>query len=417
MHGGGGQALIDPAPTTRTPGAGSSGPSVRAACSSPASTRDTPARSIPVSAWARLPTRSACWNSALSAPAGLPVGLRGAQRVAQLAEDLALADGHRVQAAGHGERRARPRGPRSARRGARVSSASGTPAAAASASPMSVDGRRGRLRRRRRPRPGCRWRGRPPRRRARRCGPRGPARRRRSASSATDSSTVMRRGPVGQSEDDDAHWATSCSAATAAAGRDAPRRALGEGLALLVESEDLQLGGQVHLAHVDAVGDGRARTARSSGRERTPAATRRSHTSWAEAAGVAIDPDRDAALGGHLLEVGHRADGQARDRLGRRPRGRGRAGRRRGSRGWRSRRRRPARGRGCRCRRWRPASPGSGRAGGRSRRRGTRPRSRRRARRTSRGGTGPCAAWRSGRRRRRRAPRRRRWRCRARRGR
>ena len=54
-----------------------------------------------VSAWARLPTRRPCWNSELSAAPTVPSLLAGAQRLADLAEDLALADHHRVEPGRH----------------------------------------------------------------------------------------------------------------------------------------------------------------------------------------------------------------------------------------------------------------------------------------------------------------------------
>ncbi len=63
---------IDPAPITRArlPRAHSATGVPTASCSSPKVTSDWPARSIPVSECARLPTRSACWNrSLISRPA------------------------------------------------------------------------------------------------------------------------------------------------------------------------------------------------------------------------------------------------------------------------------------------------------------------------------------------------------------
>ena len=56
------------------------------------------ARSMSVSARARLPTRSACWKSTLRAGPAVPSSWPRRERVPGLAEDLALADGHRVQA-------------------------------------------------------------------------------------------------------------------------------------------------------------------------------------------------------------------------------------------------------------------------------------------------------------------------------
>ena len=227
--------------------------------------------------------------------AGLAVGLGRAQGVAQLAEDLALADGHRVQAAGDregvgdravlvvhvevlaqvGERHAGGRRERVADLGRR---------------------HRGTSPRRRRPRPGCRWPGRPPRRCSRRCGPCAPARRARSASSATDSSTLM-----GADRWDSPRTTTLTGQPPAAPrprrrGADAAPRALGEGLALFVEGEDLQLGGQVHLAHVDAVGDGqdaRREVQHRADADRDEAVT---HV-LGRGGGGGDDADRDAALG------------------------------------------------------------------------------------------------------------------------
>ena len=96
-------ALIEPAPTTRADAAGQRADDAPAASSRPAVTSERPARSMPVSVRARLPTRSACWTSAAEdAPGGAGV-LRQPQRHADLAEDLALADDHRVQAAGDRE--------------------------------------------------------------------------------------------------------------------------------------------------------------------------------------------------------------------------------------------------------------------------------------------------------------------------
>ncbi len=59
---------IDPAPMISAflPLAQSSTGVPTASCSRPKVTRDWPARSIPVSEWARLPTRRACWNRSFS---------------------------------------------------------------------------------------------------------------------------------------------------------------------------------------------------------------------------------------------------------------------------------------------------------------------------------------------------------------
>ena len=64
-------------------------------------TRDT--ESMSVSVWARLPTRRACWKRVLRDGPACAGALGLGSAVAHLAEDLRLADGHRVQAAGDGE--------------------------------------------------------------------------------------------------------------------------------------------------------------------------------------------------------------------------------------------------------------------------------------------------------------------------
>ena len=53
-----------------------------------------------VSAWARLPTRSACWKSDVERRTDGAELLAQPQRLAGLAEDLALADDHRVEPGG-----------------------------------------------------------------------------------------------------------------------------------------------------------------------------------------------------------------------------------------------------------------------------------------------------------------------------
>ena len=58
----------DQGPLARAPSSATSAPS--ASCSRPKVTSDCPARSIPVSLCARLPTRSACWNRSLSSRPG-----------------------------------------------------------------------------------------------------------------------------------------------------------------------------------------------------------------------------------------------------------------------------------------------------------------------------------------------------------
>ena len=62
-------------------GARTAVPSTRAASSRPAVTSERPARSMPVSVWARLPTRSACWTSSDEHPRrSCPRPARGAAR-------------------------------------------------------------------------------------------------------------------------------------------------------------------------------------------------------------------------------------------------------------------------------------------------------------------------------------------------
>ena len=58
---------------------------------------------MPVSAWARLPVRRARAPSSDRARLSVPCSLASGERLPDLAEDLALADHHRVQAAGHRE--------------------------------------------------------------------------------------------------------------------------------------------------------------------------------------------------------------------------------------------------------------------------------------------------------------------------
>ena len=64
---------------------------------------ERPARSIPVSVRARLPTRRACCSERAELAAGAADVLRGAQRDPDLTEHLTLADDHRVQPAGDRE--------------------------------------------------------------------------------------------------------------------------------------------------------------------------------------------------------------------------------------------------------------------------------------------------------------------------
>ena len=84
-------------------------------------------------------------------------------------------------------------------------------------------------------------------------------------------------------------------------GRRWPRRR--PRLALLVVGEDLQLDRQVDLADVDAVGHRRARSGAKLRMLVTPAATSRSQTSWAAAAGVAMTPIATCSLGDDRLEL------------------------------------------------------------------------------------------------------------------
>ena len=201
-------APIEPAPTTRTSAPSSGAEHARRPRSSPAVTSERPARSMPVSVWARLPTRSACCTSSLSDPAD------GAARPARCAARArpGRGSGSRRRPSSRGRRPprtgARRPGPRSARRGA-GSARRGRPRRAGRAARTARRGRRGTCRRRRRPRPGCRW--------------RAPAPRRRGRWRATSSSSLAcaspeqgdplqqldRRAAVGQADDEDAHVFTT----------------------------------------------------------------------------------------------------------------------------------------------------------------------------------------------------------------
>ena len=103
----------------------------RGAGRSPASTSDAPARSMPVSAWARLPTRRACWNELARAP-----GRRRpapARRAAP--RGPGRGSGPRRRPSSPARRRPRTggarRGPRSGRRGAASARRAATPVVAA----------------------------------------------------------------------------------------------------------------------------------------------------------------------------------------------------------------------------------------------------------------------------------------------
>ena len=95
-------AAIEPAPitTVRPEMSSSRCPETWPTRSRAAATSVGAAWSMPVSAWTRLPTRSACWNSTLRAGPTVPGLLATSQRVTGLAEDLGLADGHRVEPGG-----------------------------------------------------------------------------------------------------------------------------------------------------------------------------------------------------------------------------------------------------------------------------------------------------------------------------
>ena len=95
-------APMPPAPTTSTERSPSA-PSSASARASPACTSEPLTRSIEVSVCTRLATRSACWSTAFRAGPTWPSRWARAERAAHLAEDLRLADGHRVQARGHRE--------------------------------------------------------------------------------------------------------------------------------------------------------------------------------------------------------------------------------------------------------------------------------------------------------------------------
>ena len=117
-------------------------------------TRTAPARSMPVSVCTRLPTRSACWHSSCSIR---PACRRPARcvGVAELPEDLRLADDHRVEPGG--DREQVLDGPVLVVHVEVVGQLVGGDAGvSASQQPISSTGRRGTRRRRRRPRPGCR---------------------------------------------------------------------------------------------------------------------------------------------------------------------------------------------------------------------------------------------------------------------
>ena len=93
------------------PGADDDGPHARpgrgrarrVAAASASETTEAPAASMPVRACTRLPTRSACCDSSCSVRPDRARGVRGGVGGAQLAEDLRLADHHRVQPGGDGE--------------------------------------------------------------------------------------------------------------------------------------------------------------------------------------------------------------------------------------------------------------------------------------------------------------------------
>lgn len=63
--------LIAPAPTMST-WASRTAPTYSVAAASPSATSPRPACAMSVSLWARLPTRSACWNRAFSAGPAVP---------------------------------------------------------------------------------------------------------------------------------------------------------------------------------------------------------------------------------------------------------------------------------------------------------------------------------------------------------
>ena len=123
-----------------------------------------------------------------------------------------------------------------------------------------------------------------------------------SPASAARSSSATGALPVGQAHDEDAHRPRPRPRRTAAGDRASRSRRRSSratasrpprDLALLVEGEDLQLDREVDLAHVDPSG-----TSSTTGAKFrmlvTPAATSRSQTSWAAAAGVAMTPMDDA---------------------------------------------------------------------------------------------------------------------------
>ena len=142
-----------------------------------------------------------------------------------------------------------------------MSSASGTPVAAGRAARRPRRRRRGTCRRRRRPRAGCRWRARPPRRRAAAARARPPGLGRHRSAEGGALQQADRCGAVGQADDQVAHRHTSAAIGAGTRSRRRRRRRPRPGrgrqrarAALLVEGEDLQLGGEVDLADVDVLG-------------------------------------------------------------------------------------------------------------------------------------------------------------------
>ena len=168
----------------------------------------------------RLPTRSACWKSTLRAGPTVPASWPMPERLAGLAEDLALADDHRVQPGGDVEQ-VRDRAVVVVHVEVRHDVLGASPAQLARASGRPPRRCRGSGPRRRRPRPGCR----------------SPARSPRVTCSQPETSCSSlsmpvgvqcqplengdRCGLVGDAHDQDAHAPTTPSNGRAASGNEA----------------------------------------------------------------------------------------------------------------------------------------------------------------------------------------------------
>ena len=350
-------APIEPAPTitsARCRGASGAEHRGRRRPARPTTT-DAPARSMPVSACTRLPTRSACCMSSCSTLPTASGSAAARVRVAQLAEDLRLADHHRVQAGGDREQVLRRRRRRSARTGARRASATASPARSASTAQMSA---------------------RPPWKRR----PSAYTSTRLQVDSTSTSLTCRLReqlvaAPAGSSSAGTRPVPAPRPARCGATARrpagscrpprcepDAAARRVGRRPARTPCGARGRTGSAARWRGRPCARRRPSGTASTHGAKFrmlvTPAATSRSQTSWAAWAGVAITRDRDLLLADHLGQLVDVPHDQAVDlladpaRVGVEQRGDAE------TRGWRTRRSRPARGRGCRRRSARP--PGRG---------------------------------------------------------